>query len=126
MKTNILIFILPFFCIFYACNQVVPEEEIICNTMFTFLTIEVQGAKLDTFYTVRQSNKDTIPDNFMGGQEGHYTLISDRYLEQLRNNQDTFHFVGIVNDSVVVREPYVVGADACHIYFVSGKKVVTL
>lgn len=127
MKNYILIYFVIFAYILSACNSAFnPDEEIICNTMFVAIGVEIKGAKLDTFYTVRQSNKDTISDNFVGMMEGSYTLVSDRYLDELRNSQDTFHFIGIINDSVVVREPYIIGADACHIYKVSGKETINL
>ena len=124
---NKIFFIITLFLIYnlYSCDQVIGDKEIICSTIFTTLGVEISGQKLDTFYTVRVSNQDTIWNDFYDG-DSYYPVLTDRYHGQLVNSQDSFQFYGFINDSLVVSEPYSIGGDDCHIYYISGKKSLAL
>lgn len=95
-----------------------------CTDIFKTTHIIIDSADLDDFYTLRLSNKDTIRCDYHGGKE--YPVLNDRYQEFLINNKDSFHFVGIKNDSIVLFEPFVFSADHCHINYISGNKNTTL
>jgi hypothetical protein len=114
--------ILPLLLLLAACN-----DEVACTMEFRAVTIEVSGATLSDFYTIRSSTGDTLrhADHQGWGPEV-YTVLDDSYLTSLINSSDTFVFKGFVGDSLVVNEAFVISADRCHINYVSGRQQVQL
>ena len=96
----------------FSCDRIRPEQG--CTEIFKMVNLHIQGKKLDSCYTIRLSNNDTIR-NFYEGQDD-YPVLNDRYQDALANSQDSFHFVGLIKDSIVVVEPFVFEADNCHIF----------
>ncbi len=94
---------------------------------FRYITITVHGNVLDDFYTLRTSNGDTIryAKNEIPG-DSIYIVLNDNYQQSLKNSSDTFVFRGLINDSVVVNEPFVIKADECHIEYMSGNTEVSI
>ena len=99
---------------------------VICTEIFAAVTVEVIGSSLDDYYTVRPSNNDTIRINEDMFGENVYTVLDDNYLPELKNDQDKFTFTGIIAGQVVVSEEFVISADECHVFKISGKDVVNL
>ncbi len=122
MKTRNLIWLLPL--LFSNCKN---ESSTPCTMEFRYITITVHGNVLDDFYTLRTSNGDTIryAKNEIPG-DSIYIVLNDNYQQSLKNSSDTFIFRGLINDSVVVNEPFVIKADECHIEYVSGKTEVSI
>ena len=110
---------------FSSCSYIQPEE-IICSTIFKTITVEINGQQLDRYYSLRISNQDTIIINDRGIGGNSYPILTDAYLPNLINKKDSFHFVGLVNDSIIVVEPYLIGGDDCHIYLQSGSTIINL
>ena len=101
-------------------------QEIAC-TEYRFVTITVNGAQLDNFYTIRISNGDTIRhDQEMGLDNNVYVVLTDNYQKNIQNSVENFVFHGFIGDSLVVNEPFVIKADQCHITYVSGKTEINL
>ncbi len=101
---------------------------VMCTMEFRYVNIKVNGGTLDTCYTVRLSNSDTIkPKVDMSSITDHnYTVLHDGYQPQLINRIDSFRFCGFIGQSQVVNEVFVIKADECHIDYVSGRTEVTL
>lgn len=115
MKLNYL-FILSFFLLLHSCDDL--KESQACTDIFKTTSIHIEGTELHRFYTLRLSNKDTI--RIPSYEANTYPVLNDSYQDTFANNKDSFHFVGIVNDSVLLVEPFVFSADDCHIHYISG------
>jgi hypothetical protein len=100
-----------------------------CTEEYRIIDFQIMGDSLTDFYTIRQSNPtDTIrieSDRSAYGAN-FYPVLEDNYLPKLKNSQDTFHFIGEINQVVVVNEVFVISADQCHISKVSGSKIIYL
>lgn len=124
MKTNWFNVLFGISLLMYSCRS---ETNAPCTMEFRYITITVHGNVLDDFYTLRTSNGDTIrfAKNELPG-DSIYIVLNDNYQQSLKNSSDTFIFRGLINDSVVVNEPFVIKADECHIEYVSGNTEVSI
>ncbi len=125
-----LVFLSPFFMA-STCNK--PEKDacvdVACTMMFAMVTVQVQEQDgspvvLDEVYTVRKSSNETIKPQQQSAEGGHYVVLDDSYVGSLKQSVDSFTFVGMKNGQRVVEEPYVLGADCCHVRRESGKEVI--
>lgn len=121
---NLIIFLSPiiFGGLIPSCKQ-----EIMCTQEFRTIGITITGDSLTDFYTIRNSNSDTI--RFSTGVDPYslcYPVLDDSYTSKIANSQESFTFIGEINDTIVVNERYVIKADYCHIDKVSGKSEVSL
>ena len=108
-------------CIFTSCSKDEPEDPIFCTEEFRLITLEVEGDSLTSFYTARVVNNDTLyPENNAPIFDNHYVVLSDQYSTVLQNKTEEFQFVGLINDSIVLKLNYTIAADNCHIFKVSG------
>lgn len=112
------------FSIFAACNQ---TDKTACTMEFRMVTIKVNGPKLTSWVTIRNSTNERLtfmqqsfPDSLT------YTVMDDGYQKALENQTDKFTFKGYINDSEVVNEVFTIGADKCHINYIDGKQEVAL
>jgi hypothetical protein len=125
MKTRML-FLFPaifLFSLISSCQQQV--EQVICTMEFRTVSITVNGASLTEYYTLRESTGDTIRisrQNVPGNNA--YPVLDDSYQRTLQDRVENFRFQGWINDSLRANESFVIGADKCHIYYVSGNQVV--
>lgn len=110
---------------FQSCTFMQPEE-ITCSTISKTIEVKINGQELDSYYTIRISNQDTIRPQGNRTEENFYPILSDIYHINLINKKDSFHFVGLVNDSIIVVEPFLIGGDDCHIYLQSGSPIINL
>ena len=114
---------------FSACSDDddANTDQLNCTADFQFVTIEVIGDTLTDFFTLRQSNGDTIrhEDQYLPF-ELTYIVLTDNFRDELQNTQENFIFKGFIEDSLVVEEPFEIGAGRCHIAKVSGKDKVQL
>ena len=102
-------------------------QDIACTEEYRFVTITVNGAQLDNFYTIRISTRDTIRhEQEMGLDSNVYVVLTDSYQKNIQNSVENFVFHGFIGDSLVVNEPFVIKADQCHITYVSGKTEINL
>ena len=109
-----------------GCSKSDDPDEIICSDEFRMIGLTVTGGSLDDFYTVRESTKDTIrfTDNGIYPISRWYPVLDDSYQEILKDTEEHFYFCGFADADQVVHEPFIIGADACHIFKVSGKESV--
>jgi len=118
-----------------SCKQ---NNSINCTTALCTLELRTITTKvksnskdtvlLDSYYTVNTNLNDTIfPGNWQGSAyAGVYNVLSDGYVDKMRNKTYQFSFIGIINNTVVVNEPYTISADCCHISLVSGRSEITI
>lgn len=108
-----------------SCND--KNNEIFCTEEFRVITITINGVVLDDNFTLRNSTGDTLRfEEDIFGEGTTFTVLNDLFKDSLRNRQENFTFIGIIGDSVVVEEPFVIRADECHIELVSGLTEITL
>jgi len=79
------------------------HRDVICTEMFAAVTVEVKGKALTDFYTVRTSTEEVIRHEMMFG-DSIYTVLDDNYVNELKNEQDTFIFYGYYRGVLVVEE----------------------
>ena len=69
-------------------------QEIACTEEYRFVTITVNGAQLDNFYTIRISNGDTIRhDQEMGLDSNVYVVLTDSYQKTFKIALKTSFFM---------------------------------
>lgn len=112
---------------FAACCK--SKEPFVCTQEFRIISLQVvnpqdQPIALDSFYTTRISNNERFTAT--ASSPSWYPVLDDSYHQKLRNKEDRFRFTGWRNGAVVVNELYTIGADACHIFKISGSGKVML
>lgn len=82
---------------------------------------------MNNYFTIRKTTGDTIKiDNSNGFSNNYYPVLNDNFQPLLLNKTEAFVFYGIINDSIVIKESFLIKADACHIDYVSGNTEITL
>lgn len=126
MKKHLSIIILGLSPFLFSCEK--KEEDTSCTLEFRIIGVAVKGDSLTDFYTVRESNSDTI--RFLETQsfteEIWYPILDDTYLSSIKNNVAMFRFVGEVDDSIVINQEYTIEADNCHINRLEGPSEISL
>ena len=126
LKRKFNIFSFFIFILMKALSSCAPEnDQVVCTMEWRTVTITVNRPPLDSFYTLREATGDTIRlirDNIPGSND--YPVLTDSYQPVLQGQTGTFRFLGFMQDSVTVNDAFVIGADRCHIYYVSGNQVV--
>jgi hypothetical protein len=111
-----------------GCSKSDDPDEIVCSDEFRTIGLTVSGGRLSDFYTIRESTGDTI--RFTGSGiyplSRWYPILDDSYQEILYDTEEQFYFYGEIDGSRVVEELYIIGADACHIFKVTGKESVSI
>lgn len=125
---NIMKNIFPFLFLLYVLSAVFTscaekEKPVMCTMEFRTVTIKVNGAPLDEFFTIRLKSNDTLRlsrENIM--EENVYPVLDDGFQKMLESKTEEFRFIGFKNNVMVVNEPFVIRADKCHIEYVSGRR----
>ena len=107
----------------FSCNE---EDGISCTLEFRTIGLTVIGDSLTDYYTIRLSNNDTIRSIDFGFEDSYYVVLDDSYQSEIENSQESFEFIGEIDDSVVVQETFVIAADLCHITKISGPSQIIL
>jgi len=109
-----------------ACN-LPNDNDLNCTMEYRYITIEVNGPKLDNFYTIRQSNGEIIRYEENELPYGNtYIVLGDNYHQRIKNSSEIFIFKGYIADSLVVDEAFEIAGDHCHINYISGRTKVDL
>lgn len=86
---------------------------------FAMVGVYINGAAPDRTFTIRDKTGDTLHNS--GFQtDNWYPVATDELRDELRNKQENFTFYGMKDNSIIYTAKYVIGADDCHIYKVSG------
>ncbi len=109
------------------------KEDIICTEEFVSININLNSATkqpfiLDTFNIILvKDNKDiTNKIEQQSTNEGIYTIMNDSFKKELFNDKTELVFTGYSRNIKVVEEKYIIGADHCHVYYVSGNKEIKI
>jgi hypothetical protein len=106
-------------------------EGVACTAMFAMINTKVVDANgravvLDDAYSQRKTNGDIYRSQQpMMWYDSSYVVLDDGYLTKMQNMSDTFYFIGTKGGKEVVREPFAINADCCHVNKLSGKDVIT-
>jgi hypothetical protein len=101
------------------------ESNRYCTQEFATITIEVNGAVLDDFYTIRLRTGDTIRSATPIADK-YYEVLDDLWTNKIKKEGEYFLFEGKAGDSVLVREQFRIGHDECHIRLLEGRTRVDL
>jgi len=93
-----------------------------CTEEFRSIVVTIQNTAgqpitLD-LYTVEERGQMLWRDT--GQEDGQYTLLTDALQESFENREATVTLFGFIDNEEVVSQDYVIGADCCHIFLVSG------
>lgn len=122
--------------ILLSCGK--PEEPknecegVLCTDLFAMTNIYVIDSAtghtviLSDYYTVNTEKDDTFRANGNEWIDSSYLVLSDNYMNVLRNKEYKFRFMGFKDDSLIVNEPFTIKANCCHIEKVSGKDTVRI
>lgn len=102
------------------------KDEPVCTMEFRTVSIKVIGEPLDDFYTIRNSNGDTLRFEQYMSEGGYYVVLDDSFHQAIKNSTENFTAVGVINGSKVLEEVFVIKADACHVDKVSGAEEVVI
>lgn len=109
-----------------GCNGICTEE-------FRTITIEIKDAEgnpvaLDSFSVINTGNGNELgtsinnPEFDYFRENGTYPIFSDLYSQEFRQREITINFKGFIDETEVINENYEVGADCCHVYYISGER----
>lgn len=122
MKLNILSIVLVLTLV-QSCKR---EDESFCTEEFVTVGVTVTGKTLTNFYTIRKSTKDTITLSPLDNNSNYYPILDDNYTSKLKDKREYFYFIGEINNEQVINETYLISANDCHIFKVSGKETIKL
>lgn len=128
-KVFILVLAFPFMAM--QCKKKTDCSGAICTEMFAAVNVTVtdkNGYNIDLqdYYTINIATGDTLMHNNSTWPEGAYTVLDDSYVSKMYNKKLQFRFVGILNNTIVVDEPYTIAADCCHISKEAGKDTIVI
>ncbi|MCP4460999.1 MAG: hypothetical protein GY816_23710 [Cytophagales bacterium] len=113
------------FLFMVSCNTI--DDQVFCTEEFRTIAVTITGANLDDFYTIRESTEDTIRFSLNNVPfENIYPILDDSFQPIIAESEETFNFLGLINEVIMVDEGYVIAADECHISLVSGKAEIAL
>ena len=119
---------------FFACSctqNVAPcPLDIACTEEFRSIGVTILDSAgtpvtLDR-YSVFESGNELAIDFNLGLGEGWHTIFSDTYQMTYQNQEVTITLEGYLGGEMVVNQDYVVGADCCHVFLVSGPEEIRL
>ncbi len=113
--------------------------DLMCTMDFRYIHITISDSDgkpvaLDKFRTIRiadghefdlQSDANNWEDSTWKAT-GSYPLLTDGQQKQISTKGETVEFHGEKNGVLIVKEPYEVRDDCCHIDLVSGNRNVTV
>lgn len=113
---------LPLCVLFMAFSACSLNNEVNCTMEFRTIGIQIDSLKPDNHYTLRLTTGDTLRhDTLYGFSNGYYVVLDDQAVRWLQGTAENFRFEGWMNDSLILSEPFRIGADRCHIEKLSGK-----
>jgi hypothetical protein len=103
----------------------------ICTDIFKYVVFQLKHSSdssaviLTDYKVIRVSdNKDlTLPGDVLPINSGYYPLVSDSQLNILRNSIVEIEFQGYVQNAMIIKRRFDVGADCCHVSLVAGEAV---
>jgi hypothetical protein len=132
MKKLLFVLVFPAMLIF-ACDRDTKSDcnFAVCTDEFRYITILIKHSSdssaviLNDYKVIRTTdNKDlTLPGNVFPDNSGYYPLVNDSQLNILRNSITEIEFRGYIQNTLVIKKLFEIGADCCHVSLVSGETV---
>lgn len=108
------------------------EETIICTTQFESIGVEITTSDhlFDAFYLLNDQTQEkkriiATPNNSQN-TTAYYTLIDDSLQKELQGKKVAYTLIAVKSGIQVIEEPYIFSADACHVFKISGKEIITI
>ena len=131
MKNHSTTFVLCLLLFFQSCSEKERKCDVACTEEYRTITVSIKDSEskpvaLDYYEVVDLENGRDLTlqpsDNeFQNMREtGAYPLFSDKYVQEYFQQQLEIKFTGYINGEEVVSEDYIVGANCCHVYRISG------
>ncbi|MFY0600170.1 MAG: hypothetical protein JXR03_10905 [Cyclobacteriaceae bacterium] len=116
------------------------EEEVVCTDIFNQITIEVEDGSSGEFVVldstavitsvslvVREAELVYNPTIQVGGGNlNFYILASDAHISEFSEDGSKLLFLGWIENSLVVKEEFLIARDDCHIRKVTGSNKIIL
>lgn len=104
---------------------------IACSEEYRIITVSIVDSNgnpvaLDDFKITNEDNGNDLTISIsetefqMMRERGTYPLFSDLHRQEYSGRELEINFTGYINGGAVVSADYRVGADCCHVYYVSG------
>jgi len=120
-----LFILLSVLALFASSCDTKKNDSVMCTEIFVMVGVEIEGKTLDSFYTIDVNRGQKIYHTEYQN-DNWYPVATDMLLSRLKSSQDEFLFVGYISGEEVIREKYIIGADQCHIFKVSGPEKIEL
>lgn len=128
---NCRILLIFFLLLFQYCSEKDPECGGSCTNEYRTITVNVldnegNPVALDSLKLVDLKNGEDLTPELTDDalqlmrERGTYPIFSDQYVQEYHQQQLEINFSGFIDGKEVVSENYQVGADCCHVYYVSG------
>src|SRR5690606_20734993 len=118
--------------LFHSCTEKDKTCNGICSEEYRTIVVHVETSDgspvvLDGFKVTDLTNErditlqldDTTHD--YQSVRGIYPIFSDKYARDYKEQQLQIKFSGFIDGLEVVSEIYKVGADCCHVFYISGE-----
>ena len=135
-KINILILLSAIIFISCDCNGDSDCNNVACTEEFVMITVNIVDGNqnpiiLDDFKVVDIDNNidltDDLKDYYQSYlNDGTYPIFDDRFQQDYQNQEIELQFIGYIEDQEVINEYYLVGADCCHVYPISGNYYIII
>ena len=116
-----------------SCKPDKPcPEDIICSMVFKSITVEIldsngNAVQLDEAEVSSKHFNQKLDAVVESPSGGPYIIVDDSYMKFLSaDDAREVQFSGWLNDSLVVREVFLIRHDCCHVVLVEGPEEITL
>nr|WKN37512.1 hypothetical protein K4G66_02160 [Tunicatimonas sp. TK19036] len=109
---------------------------VVCTSELRSVTVSVVNSQeepvaLDRFFILNLANHHPyyFPNpahDLTIENDGFYSVMSDKYIEEIDSEGTPLLLIGFKDDEVVIREQYDVGRDCCHVYLISDAPIIRL
>lgn len=106
-----------------------------CTKVFYTISVNIKNKEkkpiaLDKMEVVRLDTNKNITHKLVGSEWklhqkwGSYPIYSDAFVEQDKGKSFTINFKGYIGTKLVVNTNVLVGADCCHVFYISGDREI--
>jgi len=116
----------------FSCGKEESREcSGICTEEFRSITVEITDTQrnpviLDSTNITDITNDRHLDLNSEVFEDGFYTIFNDNFISEYKNKELSLLFRGFQDEELIVEETYKVGADCCHVYYISGPLEIVL
>ncbi|MFK7953108.1 MAG: hypothetical protein AB8B73_09695 [Ekhidna sp.] len=125
--------VLLFSVLLISCNNDENCSNSVCTEEFRTITVSISDSEgnpvaLDTFDVIIVSTSENITqrlDQNFDLDSNDYPIMNDSFTSEIDKKEITVRFTGKLNEQTVT-EDYIVSADCCHTFLVSGKTSLSI